>query len=73
MAYIPANAELASVPGIRWVGAIKVTDKLSDYLQTSLDKGFVLVRRDTGEKKSVDFISGVENIKNCKGKLLSVF
>jgi len=40
---IPADTNLSSIPGIRWIGAMYPSDKVSSHLKMSLDKGFVLV------------------------------
>ncbi len=43
MAYIPETAQVEAIPGIRWIGKINPTDKISDHLNKSLTKGFMLV------------------------------
>jgi len=43
MAYVPPNTPLETIAGIRWVGKLKPTDKISRHLNKSLGKGFALV------------------------------
>ena len=33
MAYLPSNTNIGTVPGIRWVGKLQSSDKVSRYLQ----------------------------------------